>query len=141
MVRLLDLPAKRIPQACIFKTTCIFLSMVAHIWIASPTQNTGLPRQDWQNWNRSSRHLTYRKKDFLFQFFQEQKVLLLACQMPAAASNLQKAQIFQPLTPSMYATCNMCGLAGPVKSKSSQFVQPSLWIWFLCYLTPRAENA
>ena len=56
------------------------LSILTHIWIASPTQNTGLPRQDWK----------HCKRNWLF--------LHARCLAP---SNLQKAQIFQPLTPSM----------------------------------------
>ena len=60
--------------------TFIILSFLAHNCIGSPTQSTGLPRQDWKKWKRSQLLFNVRS---------------------LAPSNLQKAQIFQPLTPSM----------------------------------------
>ena len=76
VVRYLNLPAK----ACIWHSfSYLFWSFLAHNRVASPTQSTGLPRQDWKKW----------RSQLLFQV------------RSLAPSNLQNAQIFRPLTPSM----------------------------------------
>ena len=69
VVRYLNLPAK----ACIWHSfSYLFWSFLAHNRVASPTQSTGLPRQDWKKW----------RSQLLFQV------------RSLAPSNLQNAQIF-----------------------------------------------
>ena len=122
--------------------TFILLSFLAHNCIGSPTQSTGLPRQDWKKWKRSQLLFNVRclapsnvqGLRFLSNISWVQLEKLAIPHSPQGSeqqsTTSKEPDIVKAQKEDRQKTFTEFGL-GPAQSQSSQVFQPSWLMWIL----------